>query len=98
MRPVKHIFEFGRIILIRILLFQTALLCAVVSPQKLWQRLLSWDCGFSWIFTNAAYIGHWAVNDVVVIKLHNHLPIVDEQTFLGVFNYLSDVAATRVRT
>jgi len=48
------------------------------------------DVGLVGIFTNAAYIGHWAVNDVVVIK-DNHLPIVDEQTFFRAFNYLSDV-------
>lgn len=48
------------------------------------------DVGFVGIFTNAAYIGHWAVNDVVVIK-DNHPPIIDEQTFFRAFNYLSAV-------
>lgn len=46
------------------------------------------DVGLVGIFTNAAYIGHWAVNDVIVIQ-DNHLPIIDQQTFFHAFNYLS---------
>ncbi|MBA3869513.1 MAG: recombinase family protein [Anaerolineae bacterium] len=48
------------------------------------------DVGLTGLLSNAAYIGHWAVNDVIVIK-DNHLPIIDEQTFFQSFNYLSAV-------
>jgi DNA invertase Pin-like site-specific DNA recombinase len=40
--------------------------------------------------TNAAYLGHWAVNNTIVIW-NNHPPIIDEKTFLLAFNYLSPV-------
>lgn len=46
------------------------------------------DVGLVGIFTNAAYIGHWAVNDVIVIH-DNHPPVIDEDTFFRAFNYLS---------
>lgn len=46
------------------------------------------DVGLTGLLSNAAYIGHWAVNDVIVIK-DNHPPILDEQTFFRSFNYLS---------
>lgn len=42
------------------------------------------------LLSNAVYIGHWAVNDVIVIR-DNHPPILDEQTFFRAFNYLSAV-------
>lgn len=43
------------------------------------------------MLTNAAYIGHWIVNDVVV-KWNNHQAIIDEAKFYRAFNYLSEVA------
>lgn len=46
------------------------------------------DVGLVGLFSNAAYIGHWAVNDVIVIK-DNHPPVLDEKTFFQAFNYLS---------
>lgn len=46
--------------------------------------------GLQIMLTNAAYIGHWAVNDVIVIW-DNHQPIVDPDTFYTAFNYLSTV-------
>jgi DNA invertase Pin-like site-specific DNA recombinase len=42
------------------------------------------------MLTNAAYVGHWAVNDVIV-RWNNHPAIIDEATFYKVFNYLSEV-------
>ena len=42
------------------------------------------------MLTNAAYVGHWPVNDVVV-RWNNHPAIIDEATFYKVFNYLSEV-------
>ena len=43
------------------------------------------------LLTNAAYIGHWVVNNTV-IHWNNHPPIIDEATFYRTFNYLSEVA------
>ena len=44
--------------------------------------------GLVGILTNAAYIGHWTVNNVVV-RYHNHPALVDEEVFIRAFNYLS---------
>lgn len=43
--------------------------------------------------TNAAYLGHWAINDVIVIW-DNHPAVLDEELFFAAFNYLSDVTLT----
>ncbi len=44
--------------------------------------------GLRHLFVNAAYIGHWAVNDVIQIY-DNHEPIVPVDMFMQAFNYLS---------
>ena len=41
--------------------------------------------------TNAAYIGHWVVNDTIV-RWNNHPAIVPVEVFMRAFNYRSDVA------
>jgi DNA invertase Pin-like site-specific DNA recombinase len=41
--------------------------------------------------TNAAYLGHWAVNNTIVIW-NNHQAVIDENTFFQAFNYLSSVS------
>jgi DNA invertase Pin-like site-specific DNA recombinase len=46
--------------------------------------------GLQGILTNAQYIGHWMVNGVVV-RWDNHPALVDEETFMRAFNYLSSV-------
>ena len=46
--------------------------------------------GLVQMLTNAAYLGHWVVRGVVTIE-NNHQPMVDEQTFMRVFNYISEV-------
>ena len=40
------------------------------------------------ILTNAAYIGHWCVNDAVV-RWNNHPAIISNDIFFQAFNYLS---------
>ena len=42
------------------------------------------------LLTNAVYIGHWMVNDVLTIH-NNHPAIVPEEVFGQAFNYLSKV-------
>ena len=44
--------------------------------------------GLAALVTNAAYIGHWAVNKAIV-KWHNHEPIVPEDVFMEAFNHVS---------
>jgi len=46
--------------------------------------------GLVGVLTNAAYLGHWAVNDRVLLW-KNHMPIVAEDVFTRAFNYLSEV-------
>ncbi len=46
------------------------------------------ETGLRSILTNAAYIGHWSVNDVIV-RWDNHPPIVPLELFMEAFNYLS---------
>jgi hypothetical protein len=48
------------------------------------------DTGLVSILSNAAYIGHWTVNDVIV-RWNNHPAIVPLDTFMRAFNYLSEV-------
>lgn len=45
------------------------------------------------MLTNATYVGHWIVNNQVVIWC-NHPAIIDEATFYRAFNYLSDISLT----
>lgn len=47
--------------------------------------------GLKNMLTNALYIGHWMVNGAVVIR-DNHPAIIEPETFMRAFNYLSDVA------
>lgn len=44
--------------------------------------------GLRYLLTNAAYLGHWCVNDAVV-RWNNHPAIVPEDVFFTAFNYLS---------
>ncbi|KAA3663692.1 MAG: hypothetical protein DWQ04_09530 [Chloroflexi bacterium] len=44
--------------------------------------------GLAGMLTNAAYIGHWVVNNVIV-RWDNHPAIVPEDVFFQAFNYLS---------
>jgi DNA invertase Pin-like site-specific DNA recombinase len=46
--------------------------------------------GLVGLLTNAAYIGHWSVNDVIV-RWNNHPAIVPVDTFMKAYNYLSEV-------
>lgn len=48
------------------------------------------ETGLMHLLTNAVYIGHWMVNDVVRIY-NNHPAIVPEELFWCAFNYLSRV-------
>lgn len=48
------------------------------------------ETGLVHLLTNAVYLGHWMVDDVVVIY-DNHPPIVPEDIFWRAFNYLSQV-------
>ena len=43
------------------------------------------------MLTNPMYLGHWTVNDSIVIR-DNHPPIVDTAAFLQAFNRLSPVS------
>jgi hypothetical protein len=43
-----------------------------------------------YMYMNAAYIGHWVVNNAV-IRLKNHPALIDETTFYRAFNCLSRV-------
>lgn len=44
--------------------------------------------GLAGLLTNAAYLGHWQVNDTIV-RWNNHPAIVSEDMFFKAFNYLS---------
>ena len=46
--------------------------------------------GLEKILTCVAYIGHWAVQGVIVCY-NNHPAIVDSDTFMNAFNFLSPV-------
>lgn len=46
--------------------------------------------GLRSILTNAAYIGHWSVNDVIV-RWNNHPAIIPLDMFMEAFNYLSQI-------
>jgi hypothetical protein len=46
--------------------------------------------GLQTLLTNAAYIGHFVVNDMVAVY-DNHPAIVDPNTFYAAFNYLSEL-------
>jgi len=46
--------------------------------------------GLVGLLTNAAYIGHWSVNDVIV-RWDNHPAIVPVDTFMRAYNYISEV-------
>jgi DNA invertase Pin-like site-specific DNA recombinase len=45
--------------------------------------------GLTGLLTNAAYIGHWQVNDAIV-QWNNHQALVSKDLFFKAFNYLSD--------
>ncbi len=46
---------------------------------------------FKELLSNAAYIGHWSVNDTIV-RWNNHPAIVPVDIFMRAFNYLSEYA------
>ncbi len=46
--------------------------------------------GLQTLLTNAAYIGHFVVNDMVAVY-DNHPAIVDRDSFYAAFNYLSEL-------
>ena len=48
---------------------------------------------FILLLTNPAYIGHWCYKGMVV-RWNNHEPIVDVETFMRAFNYLSQYTLT----
>jgi DNA invertase Pin-like site-specific DNA recombinase len=45
--------------------------------------------GLAGLLTNAAYLGHWQVNDTIV-RWNNHQAIVSEEVFFKAFNYLAE--------
>lgn len=46
--------------------------------------------GLNALLTNAVYLGHWMLNGSIIIW-DNHPPLIDQETFMRAFNYLSKV-------
>lgn len=63
----------------------------VYRIRKSGGKLCPGRTGLSGILTNAQYLGHWMYQGAIV-QWHNHEAIIDEDTFMRAFNYLSPVS------